>query len=210
MNNTGIEFVYFDVGGVAILDFSKTNKWEEFMRDLSIPEERFSDFRAECAKHVSKLHIGHMSIEEEVEILAREFELELAHDYDMLEDFVSRFERNEPLSALIERLVETHRVGLLTNMFPGMLDSIKAHNILPDVIWDAEVDSVEVQLQKPEPAIYKRAEEMAGVSGSQIFFVDNLEENLVAAEEHGWQTFLFDPADPLGSSEKLAKALQLE
>lgn len=34
-----IKFIYFDVGGVVILDYSKTNKWNEMLTDLGIPEE---------------------------------------------------------------------------------------------------------------------------------------------------------------------------
>lgn len=31
-----ISFVYFDLGGVAVLDFSGTNKWAKLKRDIGI------------------------------------------------------------------------------------------------------------------------------------------------------------------------------
>ena len=36
--NHDIKFIYFDVGGVAILDFSKTNKWQEMTQALGVNE----------------------------------------------------------------------------------------------------------------------------------------------------------------------------
>jgi len=38
--NKNIKFIYFDVGGVAILDFSKTNKWKEITKALEINKTR--------------------------------------------------------------------------------------------------------------------------------------------------------------------------
>ncbi len=39
-----IKFVYFDLGGVAELDYSKTNKWEELMHDLGLNPGQYEDF----------------------------------------------------------------------------------------------------------------------------------------------------------------------
>jgi|TARA_Y100000310_G_C20153683_1_gene565933 hypothetical protein len=33
-------FIYFDVGGVVIRDFSGTNKWEELRRSIGIKPEQ--------------------------------------------------------------------------------------------------------------------------------------------------------------------------
>jgi hypothetical protein len=35
------KFVYFDVGGVLIKDFSKTNKWEELKKAKNITDPGF-------------------------------------------------------------------------------------------------------------------------------------------------------------------------
>ena len=39
-----IKFIYFDVGGVVIKDFSGTNKWEELKVELGIPQDKSQEF----------------------------------------------------------------------------------------------------------------------------------------------------------------------
>jgi 2-haloacid dehalogenase len=50
---------------------------------------------------------------------------------------------------------------------------------------------------KPDPEIYEILEQRTGLSGSDLFFIDDKEENIAAAEHRGWQTHLFDKADNL-------------
>ena len=39
-----IKFIYFDVGGVVIKDFSGTNKWNDLKHELGIPSNRSQEF----------------------------------------------------------------------------------------------------------------------------------------------------------------------
>lgn len=39
-----IRFVYFDVGGVVIRDFSGTNRWEEFMKTIGVKTSDYEKF----------------------------------------------------------------------------------------------------------------------------------------------------------------------
>ncbi len=59
---------------------------------------------------------------------------------------------------------------------------------------------------KPEERIYEMVEEATGLSGAQIFFTDDREDNIRAAAARGWQTYRFrDPGEgPAG----LAAALR--
>lgn len=47
-------------------------------------------------------------------------------------------------------------------------------------------------LAKPDIAIYRRFEELSGLSGSEILFFDDLPENVAAAREAGWQSVQVD------------------
>ena len=47
-----IKFIYFDIGGVLLLDFSKTNKWLEMRRDLGISPDLDSQFEGNLAKNM--------------------------------------------------------------------------------------------------------------------------------------------------------------
>lgn len=94
-------------------------------------------------------------------------------------------------------------------MYPRMLDSIKAKELLPSVMWDAVVDSSVVGYQKPDEEIYCIAEEMASVKPEAIFFIDNSEEHVEAAKNRGWQAMLYDPQNPEKLSNRVAEYLEI-
>jgi epoxide hydrolase-like predicted phosphatase len=58
-------------------------------------------------------------------------------------------------------------------------------------LFDVIVDSSEVGTRKPAPAIYEITRARLGVAHDEIFFVDDIGQNLKAARALGWQTHLF-------------------
>ena len=203
-----ISYVYFDVGGVALFDFSGTSKWLEMRRDLGVTPEQDDVFDA-----VWKKYRNHICVDQDVDNLIPEFEKELnikfPDNYSMLNDFVDRFERNLSISPVITAVKKKYKVGLLTNMYPRMLSAITEKGLLPNIAWDAVIDSSIVGAQKPEDQIFKIAEKTANVSSSEIFFIDNSEHNVVAAQEQGWQSVLYDPQDVEKSNQKITALLQI-
>jgi FMN phosphatase YigB (HAD superfamily) len=124
----------------------------------------------------------------------------------LVDGFVNRFKANKSIWPVIDKIREKSRIGLLTNLYPGMLDAIRVRNILPDVKWDVIVDSSVVGLRKPDLEIYQKAQEDAGVKGEEILFIDNSFENIkVAKDLLGWRVFLYDPSKAEDSSSKLSK-----
>lgn len=49
-----IKFVYFDIGGVVIEDFSGNKKWEELKQELGVSSDKFAEFDELYNKYVSK------------------------------------------------------------------------------------------------------------------------------------------------------------
>lgn len=184
-----IKFVYFDVGGVAILDFSGTNKWEELLNEFGITEEFWE-------KHYGNINIGKISKESPISYSK------------LLEGFVSRFEKNPSIWPVILAIKKCCRIGLLTNMYPGMFESIKNHGLLPEIDWDVVVDSSVEKVAKPDRRFFEIAQEKAGVGGDHILFVENSPGHVEAAKTFGWQTFLYDPASPVESSKNLKQYFQ--
>ncbi|TSC88118.1 MAG: putative hydrolase of the HAD superfamily [Microgenomates group bacterium Gr01-1014_16] len=174
-----ISFVYFDVGGVVILDFSGTDKWEVVKKEWGITDAYWDDFEP-------KLCAGKEKISPE-----------------FLNAFVSRFEPNPSIYSDINEIHTKNRIGLLTNMYPGMFDAIKKSGLVPEVDWNVIIDSSVVGLAKPDPKIFKLAEQKAGVKGNEILFIENTSRHIEAAKSFGWQTFLYDPVHPEESSQKL-------
>jgi len=65
----------------------------------------------------------------------------------------------------------------------------------PDALFDVVVDSSEVGTRKPEPRIYEVTRERLGVAHDEIFFLDDIGQNLKAARALGWNTVLYDETD---------------
>lgn len=81
--------------------------------------------------------------------------------------------------------------ALLTNNIP---DWRRDWRSLIDVerLFDVVVDSCEVGMRKPEPAIYELTRERLGLPHESIFFLDDLGVNLKSARTLGWQTLRYD------------------
>ncbi len=198
-----IKFVYFDLGGVVELDFSKTDKWSEFKKEIGITSITDVEFEKFWEKFEYQVCIG-QDIESLIPILKENFGIGLSEGYSVLIDgFVNRFEINKTIWPAIEEIRKSCRIGLLTNMYPGMFQAIKKRGIIPDVDWEVIIDSSVEGVAKPDPAIFKLAEERAGEKGDQILFVENSPGNIATAQKFAWETFLYDPAHPDNSSHDL-------
>ncbi len=90
----------------------------------------------------------------------------------------------------VRSLREVVPTALLTNnvrewrqAWRGLLDT--------DRLFDVVVDSSEVGARKPETRVYEITRERLNVRHDEIFFVDDIGQNLKAARNLGWQTYLF-------------------
>jgi FMN phosphatase YigB (HAD superfamily) len=198
-----ISFVYFDIGGVVVLDFSGTNKWMQLKKELGISADKDSDFEDFWSKYEAEVNIGR-NLETLIPLIKEKFGSKLPNNYSFLmEGFVNRFEINKSIWSVIDKIHKKCRIGLLTNMYPHMLEAIKNRGLLPNVTWDVIIDSSIVGIQKPDLKIFELGEQRAGVKGEKILFVENTSEHIQAAKKFGWQTFLYDSTHPKDSSNKL-------
>jgi epoxide hydrolase-like predicted phosphatase len=205
MSNT--KFIFFDVGGVLILDFSNTDKWLQMKSDLGVTEETNKAFEAVWQKHRDRIAID-CDIDTIIPELQEETGLIFPKNYSMLDDFISRFEVNPYIWSVVKKAQKLgKKVGMLTNMYPRMLGLIQAAGLMQDIKWDLIIDSSVVGLQKPNKEIFEFAKQKTGLKPEKIMFVDNLLINTKAAEEQGWETFLHDDPNPEKASEELIKIL---
>ncbi len=162
------------------------------------------NFRSLFKKYETDICIAKYSLHDFFFLVNREFNLGFPATHSFLNDFIERFESNRKIHPIILSLKEaSFKLGLLTNMYPGMLEGIQEANLLPQLSWDVTIDSSIVKMKKPELEIYKIAEEFSGYQPNEILFIDNLEENLKIPKERGWNTFLYDPSDIHMSNRKL-------
>lgn len=204
-----IKFIYFDVGGVLIRDFNKSNKWQELLSEIGISKENEDNFLKLWKKYEPAVCTG-FEVDLLIPVIEKEFKIKIPNNYSLLKDgFIARFERNETIWPLVEKLKKTYKVGLLTNQYPRMYDLLIKKRLLSGISWDVVIDSVVVKFRKPQPEIYKLAEKEAGYSGNEIFFIDNLQEHLDGAKLFDWQTFLYDPSNFQISTLKLSKIFNI-
>jgi len=201
-----MKFIYFDVGGVLIKDFSKSNKWVELLKKMGIAKRKWLELGREYDKVEMEFCTGRVS-DEYIERLKNKYEAKLSDEFSLLKIMVEMFERNEGIWKIAKEASKKYKVGLLTNMYPGMLEMIKERDLLPPVDWDIEVDSSLVGLAKPQKEIYELAEKRAGVKGEEILFIDNTEKNLKEAKARGWKTFHFNSGDYEESNRELRAIL---
>ena len=199
-----IKFIYFDVGGVVILDYSKTNKWNEMLEDLGVSEETKPMFNQLFEEHEQRICFG-----EDINIFLEETTKKLGvafpSGYNMTEDFVNRFEVNKPISKLIKKLKKEFKIGLLTNQYPDMLNMILRKGLMPKVKWDVIIDSSVENMRKPDQEIYLLAENKVKVDPESILFVDNKLKLLEPAKQRKWMVFEYDPSDPETSTLQLER-----
>lgn len=198
-----IKFVYFDVGGVAIKDFSGTDKWAVLKNEIGITHETNQKFEDLYSKYEPQINTT-LHINDFYKIVQKEFNLKPLPNFDFLIDgFIKRFNKNDSLWPVMETIKKDCKIGLLTNMWVDMLEEINNYNLLPKIEWDKVVDSTKIGMQKPNKDIFEYATKLAEVGPKEIFFIDNSQKNIDAAKNYGWQTFLYNPLDTDKSSEDL-------
>lgn len=190
-----IKFIYFDVGGVVIKDFSGTNKWEDLKRELGIPSDKSQEF-----EDIYDLYQDEINTNREIDFLLpiykEKFGIKISNNYSLLIDgFVKRFEKNLDIRPIIKNAKGKFKIGLLTNMYPHMLEEIKKAGLLPDIEFDQIIDSSIEKVQKPYKAIFELAQKRSGFRGNEILFVDNSEKNLIEPNKLGCQTFHYDSSN---------------
>jgi len=64
-----------------------------------------------------------------------------------------------------------------------------------EALFDVVIDSSAVGARKPERRIYEITRDRLGVAHEEIFFIDDIGQNLKSARALGWQTLLYTEMD---------------
>jgi epoxide hydrolase-like predicted phosphatase len=103
------------------------------------------------------------------------------------------------------RLRDRYQVALLSNTWPGQVDHVReTFGVDLHAAFDVYVNSSDVGLRKPDPAIYHLTLDRLGVAPHQAVFIDDLIRNVDAAREVGIHAIQFvDPETSLATLEAL-------
>jgi len=201
-----LKFIFFDVGGVVVKDFTATDNWTNLKKTLGVPSSRFAEFDkyySECEKQMC----AGTSSDSFLPLFTKRFALNPPPNFSLLNYFVTNFQPNKSIWPIIKTVQKKYRLGLLTDMYPGMYDGIKKHNLFPPIKWNLIVDSSVEKAKKPYLKIFSIASKRAGVTPAEILFIDNNPKNLLGAKAAGWQTFFYDSKDYEKSTQELTQFL---
>ena len=199
-SKSGVKFVYFDINGCLVRAFHRSlvRLAHESGQPADIVESVFWHNNDQVCR-------GDMSLSDFNAILARELQLPSVNFYDY---YLSDVEPIPEMHELVTWVSELYGIGLLTNIMPGLVSMMREQGLLPNVAYDAIVDSSEVHTIKPEEAIYKIAQEKTQQEPQEILFIDDTRANLMAAEKLGWRVLWFDNYHAEESAERIKQALQ--
>lgn len=197
---SGASFIYFDINGTLVHFYQKA--FTQVAQDYDVPadvvESAFWHYNDEACRGTLSMDDFNKAMEARLRI----------QDFDWRTYYMAAVEPVEPLQQLLQWAAGNYRVGLLSNIMPGLVAALTKAGKLPDVRFDVVVDSSQVGVIKPEPQIYEIAAREAGVPAEEIMLIDDTRANLIAAERAGWKTLIFNDYQIDESIEKLRAALE--
>lgn len=197
---SGVRFVYFDINGVLVRFFQPA--FTKLSADINIPADRietaFWHFNDRACR-------GEMSVDEFNEAFAERLEVP---KFDWQPYYMDAIEPIREMHELAKWTAEQYHIGLLSNIMPGFMDELFARGDLPEIAYDAIIDSSKVGAVKPEPGIFEIAQEWTECNPSEVLLIDDSRTNLMAAERFGWHVLWFDGFRPEESVAHIRQALE--
>ncbi len=129
-------------------------------------------------------------------------------DFTKLGDLMSRLEVHDIVVERVRLLrAGGYRTGLVTNNVKEASGQWRV--LVPvDELFEVIVDSSEVGMRKPNPAIYLHALDLlGGVEPDAAVFLDDAPGNVAGARRAGLQAILVDAAEPAGALAELDELL---
>lgn len=131
------------------------------------------------------------------DLFSRAAEAGIDVDFSRMKDLMSRLEVHDVVVERIRKLrADGYRTALVTNNIKEASDLWRAMVPL-DELFDVVVDSSQVGMRKPNPAIYEHALALLGdVPAAQAVFLDDAEGNVSGAVRAGLHGILVDSDRP--------------
>jgi len=136
-----------------------------------------------------KAALGQLSAQEHWEAIARRLSLPATEASILYEQFFAGDVLDLELLGFIRSLRPRFKTGLVSNAWLDMRAYIRRNKF--EDAFDHLVISAEVGLAKPDPEIYIHALHQLGVSANRSVMIDDVRENLSAAQALGMRGVLF-------------------
>lgn len=192
-----IQFIYFDVGN-TLIDCSTAFQDAATKFKLTIDDigKVFDQNHDEITK-------GCISAQELWQKCTEKYNLKSSQSFNFLNSWVSDYKPINEMHKLVYKIKSKFRIGLLSNIYPGMKPLIIERGLIPKIDYAIFIFSCDVGMMKQEQDIYELAVSKAGVKADQILFVDDRQDFLENAKKIHGKTFLFDFKSSKKSAEEL-------
>lgn len=200
VSKSGIRFVYFDINGCLVHFFHRAfmRLAEETGVSADVIETTFWMYNDDACR-------GSMPMEEFNRRFAEKLGLP---SIDWESYYLDSVEIVHGMDELVRWAAEHYRIGLLTNIMPGLVLALRARGLLPDVEYEVIIDSSEVGAIKPEAKIFEIASERAAVMPGEILLIDDSRPNIMAADKQGWHVLWCDDYHPDETIQRIRSALE--
>ena len=123
--------------------------------------------------------------------------------------YLSSVEAMPGMIELVNKISVDYEVGLISDIMPGFIDALIDKKLIPNLAYDAIVDSSVIKALKPELKMFKAAETMSKLASSELLLIDDSRTNLAAADKLGWHVIWFNDTDPKDSINRIKTALEI-
>jgi FMN phosphatase YigB (HAD superfamily)/DNA-binding XRE family transcriptional regulator len=199
-SKSGVSFIYFDVNGCIVHFFNRA--FTELAHLSGKPSDLIESFFWHYNDQICR---GEYSVEDFNRELAKMLGID---SVDWKEYYFNAIEPIKDAYDLILWASEHYKVGLLTNSMPGFLEELMERDIVPNIKYDAIIDSSRAGHIKPELEIFKIAEKAALCKAEEILSIDDSRANLMAAEKLGWHVSWFDDYNSAESVSRIRNLLE--
>ena len=197
---SGVKFVYFDINGVLVRFFQRA--FAKIAEDTGarpdVIESTFWHYNDALCK-------GNLNIDDFNKIIAKKLHL---NNFDWAKYYLSSVDPITEMFDCLDWVSQHYKIGLMSNIIDGFIAQMIKRKLLPNLPYDAIIDSSVEGFIKPEENIYKIAVSKAGVLPKEILLIDDDRPNLMAAEHLGWHVLWFDDYQPSKGVDKIKKALE--
>lgn len=185
-------FIYFDLGKVLV-DFSVERMCRQIGETAGLAAERVAEILFEDQLQ-KRAELGEASDREFFEAFCQLSGTR--PDYDALVAAASDiFEINCGVVPIVAQLAQAgHRMGVLSNTCRSHWEHCLSRYTIVAEAFSVHTLSFEVGACKPDAAIYQAAAEAAGVAPEEIFFVDDIADNVAGAAAAGFDAVQYTSA----------------
>ena len=198
-SQSGVTFVYFDINGCLVRFFHQA--FTRLAEDSGVPADVIETTFWHYNDAVCR---GELSMDDFNRIMAETCKIMVDWKHYYLGAVIAIPEMHE----LVRWASDYYKVGLLSNIMPGFIPEMIQSGLIPNISYDAIIDSSQVGAIKPERQIFELAQERASVPPEEILFIDDSRPNVMAAGQLGWKVMWFDDYRPEESVARVKRSLE--